>query len=72
MLDCFISLALTGQENGWVRPHMVGAEEAALQIVNGRHPLQEKRTPTFVANSTKMGQDGPKMIVLSGPNACVS
>ena len=53
-LDCLIAMSLVSSESGWIRP--VITKSGPLDIVNGRHPLQELCVPTFVPNSTLMGR----------------
>ena len=40
-----------------------------LEIVNGRHPLQEKTVIPFIPNNTCMGEKGGRVHLLSGPNS---
>ena len=67
-LDCLLALALVAKENDWCRPSM--NEEETMIIREGRHPLQEKCVSTFVSNSTFMGGEHDKLMILTGPNAC--
>ena len=67
-LDCLLALALVAKENDWCRPSM--NEEETMIIRDGRHPLQEKCVSTFVSNSTFLGGEHDKLMILTGPNAC--
>ncbi|EGG14783.1 mutS like protein [Cavenderia fasciculata] len=51
-LDCFISLALASKELNFVKPTI--NNEHRINIVNGRHPLQEICVQTFIPNDTKI------------------
>lgn len=49
-LDCLLALAQGAREYNLCRPHMT--EENTIQIQAGRHLLQERTVPTFIANDT--------------------
>ncbi|GES81967.1 MutS family protein MSH5 [Rhizophagus clarus] len=51
-LDCLLSLAESARKFKYCRPHLVN--ENILEIVKGRHPLQELCVDIFVANDTKI------------------
>ncbi|KAF9193313.1 MutS protein msh5 [Haplosporangium sp. Z 11] len=53
-LDVLVSLAQVARTRNYKRPVMT--DRNILQIVNGRHPLQELVVPSFVTNDTLMGE----------------
>ncbi|KAG0248875.1 MutS protein msh5 [Mortierella polycephala] len=53
-LDVLMSLAHAARMRNYKRPVMT--DRNILQIVNGRHPLQELVVPSFVTNDTLMGE----------------
>ena len=74
-LDCLLSFAYTAMEQTWVRPEIL--VDGGLEIIDGKHPLQQLTIPTFVPNTTSMGATSSggeanqgKVVVLTGPNAC--
>nr|XP_027127123.1 DNA mismatch repair protein MSH5-like isoform X5 [Coffea arabica] len=64
-LDCFLSLALVARQNNYVRP--IVTAENLLDILNGRHVLQEMTVDTFIPNDTKILHDG-RVNIITGPN----
>jgi DNA mismatch repair protein MutS len=68
-LDVLCGLAEVAVYQGYCRPEVVESRE--IKIIDGRHPVVEQSLPTgfFVPNSTKMGQESPDLVVLTGPNA---
>ncbi|GMH05755.1 hypothetical protein Nepgr_007595 [Nepenthes gracilis] len=64
-LDCLLSLALVARQNNFVQP--VLTTEATLDILNGRHVLQEMTVDTFIPNDTKI-LDAGKIHIITGPN----
>ncbi len=66
-LDVFAALAATATEGQYARPEM--ADEFALRITGGRHPVVERALDgqTFVPNDLHMDPDGALQI-LTGPN----
>lgn len=67
-LDCIVSLAGCAADLNFVRPEIVGAEEGVIEILNGRHPLQELIVNNeFIPNDTMMDNTNRVMIV-TGPN----
>jgi len=66
-LDVFASLAQVAAERGYVRPTFV--EESRIAVKDGRHPVVEALLGTaFVPNDLRIEPDGPRFIVLTGPN----
>lgn len=72
-LDYVLALASVAIDHDWRQPHIVPLGE--IKIVGGRHPLVEETCSAlgrpFVPNFTNLGaNEGAKIAVLSGPNAC--
>ncbi len=67
-LDCTLAFAACALDNKYVRPDVVPAEENCIQILNGRHPLQEiVMDSTFIPNSTNLDSEN-RVNVITGPN----
>lgn len=64
VLDVLCSLAKTAAEHNYVRPQLV--DDKVLHIKNGRHPVVEQLTKSFIANDILL-HDG-EMMILTGPN----
>mmetsp|Transcript_27036 Transcript_27036/g.64161 ORF Transcript_27036/g.64161 Transcript_27036/m.64161 type:complete len:938 (+) Transcript_27036:223-3036(+) len=65
-LDCILSLAGCAADLNFVKPEIAAEGEGAIQIENGRHPLQELIVD-FIPNDTQMDSDR-RMLVVTGPN----
>ncbi|MHB1004663.1 MAG: DNA mismatch repair protein MutS [Chloroflexota bacterium] len=67
-LDVFAAFAETAVRNGYVRPRLDEGHEIVIE--GGRHPGVELLLPTgaFVPNECRLSNDGPQLIVLTGPN----
>lgn len=66
-LDCFIAMALVAREFNFVRPQLT--DDNVIQIINGRHPLQEMCVSSFVANDVTSGGPFNKVSVITGLNS---
>ena len=66
-LDCLISLTNAARKYRYSRPTMT--TENVLKITQGRHALLEQVTDTFIPNDITLNCDGPRLILLTGPNA---
>ncbi len=67
-LDVLASFAEVAGARGYVRPTMTEPGEA-IRIDGGRHPVVEAVSDDpFVANDTRLGDDDPRMVILTGPN----
>ncbi|KAK3906216.1 muts domain V-domain-containing protein [Staphylotrichum tortipilum] len=79
-LDSMLALALAAEKYNWVAPTMTCSN--ILDIVGGRHPLQELLVPSFVPNDCTLAGGygrgvwddpnegrGPSMMILTGPNS---
>ncbi|MBI3980276.1 MAG: DNA mismatch repair protein MutS [Chloroflexi bacterium] len=65
--DALRSLALVAAERAWVCPQV--DESGAVEIDGGRHPVLERLLgAACVANDVRLGGDGPRLLVLTGPN----
>ncbi|KZV16500.1 hypothetical protein F511_10112 [Dorcoceras hygrometricum] len=64
-LDCLSSLALVARQNNYARPILTS--ENMLDILNGRHVLQEMIVDTFIPNDTKILDEG-RINIITGPN----
>ena len=65
-LDVLCSLADVAAKKGWVRPEVV--EEYDLHIIEGRHPVVEALTSSFVPNDLVLNEH-TYLLLLTGPNA---
>ncbi|XP_073153952.1 DNA mismatch repair protein MSH5 isoform X6 [Henckelia pumila] len=64
-LDCLSSLALVARQNNYARPILTS--ENMLDILNGRHVLQEMTVDTFIPNDAKILDEG-RINIITGPN----
>ncbi|KAK4315226.1 hypothetical protein Pmani_013532 [Petrolisthes manimaculis] len=67
MLDCLLSFSVVARECGWVQPELT--RSPVLEVRDGRHPLHELCTPTFVSNPIVSGGSHPSITLITGPNA---
>lgn len=68
-VDCLLSMAACAEEYRYVRPCI--NDSLTLEIVNGRHPVIERRLPpgeTYVANSVTLDCDTRQIMMITGPN----
>lgn len=68
-LDFYLSMASVAEEYNYVRPMVNDSLE--LKIVNGRHPVIERRLPpgdVYVANSVTLDCDNQQIMMITGPN----
>ncbi len=67
MLDCLVSLAAVAKENKYCRPEI--AEDGALEIEEGRHPVVEAISKErFVPNDCTLDNDASRTMIITGPN----
>lgn len=66
--DVLASLAEVSVRRRYCRPKVV--EQDVLEVVEGRHPVVESASSSFVPNDLALGTrvDGPRCIILTGPN----
>jgi DNA mismatch repair protein MutS len=67
-LDVFAALAEVADRHGYVRPEVHDGDE--ILIEGGRHPVVEAALgpERFVANDCRLGGEGPRIALLTGPN----
>lgn len=67
-VDAFASLALTAEQNGYVRPTI--NQKGTIDIKEGRHPVVEKmmRGDLFVSNDTLLDHKKNRVNIITGPN----
>ena len=66
-LDVLASLAEAATRFDYVKPRLSPGEE--LAYAEGRHPIMERvLAEPFVPNDLAMGEGGPRLFVLTGPN----
>jgi DNA mismatch repair protein MutS len=67
ILDTLAALAEVSSRHNYVKPRMTTGDE--LSFVEGRHPVMERvLVEPFVANDLRMGEDVPRLFILTGPN----
>ena len=66
-LDVLAALAEASCLYGYVKPRI--SREDELVYLEGRHPVMERLLPDpFVGNDLRLGADGPRLQILTGPN----
>ena len=65
-LDCLISLAMAAHEHYFREPEIV--EENVVEIIEGRHPIQELCVPQFIPNDINFSGDSGFVKFITGPN----
>jgi DNA mismatch repair protein MutS len=67
MLDVLASLAEVACRFNYVKPRV--SDEDELTYVEGRHPVMERLLQEpFVANDLALGDEAPRLFILTGPN----
>jgi DNA mismatch repair protein MutS len=66
VLDVLCSFAEVAAKKGWVRPEV--SEAYDIRITEGRHPVVETLTGSFVPNDLQLDED-QYLLLLTGPNA---
>ncbi|MCL4800383.1 MAG: DNA mismatch repair protein MutS [Burkholderiales bacterium] len=64
-LDVLAGAAGTAVERGWCRPEF--ADDPAIEIEGGRHPVVEAEVDDFIANDARLGPTR-RMLLVTGPN----
>lgn len=66
--DFLVSLAVSAKRQNYVMPKI--DDGAAIDIVNGRHPVLERLTlgERFIPNDVEMDLESARMLVITGPN----
>ena len=66
-LDVLASLASAACRHDYVKPRVSRGDE--IHYREGRHPVMERVLPEpFVANDLRMGDEEPRLFILTGPN----
>lgn len=65
-LDVLCALAEVAAKKGWVQPEV--SEEYGIYISEGRHPVVEALTGSFVPNDLTLDEN-TRLLLLTGPNA---
>jgi DNA mismatch repair protein MutS len=66
-LDVLGSLAEAASRYDYVKPRVSRDDELVYR--EGRHPMMERLLPDpFVANELSLGEDAPRLVILTGPN----
>ena len=68
-LDCLGGFAQLAKENTYVRPEI--NDSATLEIIEGRHPVIEKRLPlgeSYITNDVLLDREQQQIIMITGPN----
>jgi DNA mismatch repair protein MutS len=66
-LDVLAALAEVACRYGYVKPRVSRDDEVVY--LEGRHPVMERvLSEAFVANDLRLGSDGPRLQILTGPN----
>ena len=66
LLDLLCAFAEVASKKGWVQPQI--SQDYALSITQGRHPVLETQTETFVPNDLSL-DERTHLLLLTGPNA---
>ncbi|KAG2191032.1 hypothetical protein INT46_006368 [Mucor plumbeus] len=67
-LDCLLSLTTTASQSDYVKPVFNAEEdETKIEVIDGRHPIVERLTNTYVPNDIQFSGD-KKAMILTGPN----
>lgn len=64
-LDVLVALASHAQRNQWCKPQL--AEQAGIDIAQGRHPVVENAIERFIANDCRLTSDR-RLLLITGPN----
>ena len=68
-IDFILSMADAAADNGYVRP--VVDDSTSLEIIEGRHPVIEKRLPPgepYISNTVRLDCDRNQIMMITGPN----
>uniref|UniRef100_A0A1B6CQJ5 DNA mismatch repair proteins mutS family domain-containing protein n=1 Tax=Clastoptera arizonana TaxID=38151 RepID=A0A1B6CQJ5_9HEMI len=66
-LDCLLAFSFVARDYNFVCPELVDGR--IIEIIKGRHPLQELCTMSFVPNDTVSNDEQGVVKLLTGPNA---
>lgn len=68
-LDCLSGFATLAIENNYSKP--IFTDDFSLEIIEGRHPVIEKRLPIgvdYITNDVYLDRDKQQIIMITGPN----
>ena len=68
-LDCLLNFSLIAKQHQYVRPTL--AEEAVIDIKEGRHPVIERLMPAeedYIPNDVFLDQESQQIMIITGPN----
>ena len=68
-IDCLLSFAKSSEEHCYVRPVM--ADDDAIDIHSGRHPVIETQLPigeSYVPNDVQLDTEQQQIMMITGPN----
>ncbi|KAF2077332.1 hypothetical protein CYY_001335 [Polysphondylium violaceum] len=65
-LDCIFSLSTISKDMNFVKPEIT-TQHSIIDIINGKHPLQELCLPIFIPNDTYLNNE-KSIVIISGPN----
>lgn len=67
-LDCLLSLTITASQSNYSKPVFnTDEQETKIKVVDGRHPIVERLSSTYVPNDIDFG-GSQKAMILTGPN----
>ncbi|KAF1803060.1 muts domain V-domain-containing protein [Mucor lusitanicus] len=67
-LDCLLSLTITASQLDYVKPVFnTDEQETKIKVVDGRHPIIERLSSTYVPNDIDFS-GSQKAMILTGPN----
>ncbi|XP_039278184.1 DNA mismatch repair protein MSH5-like [Nilaparvata lugens] len=62
-------MAQVAKQNGYCRPELIDSEDQLIEIVDGRHPLQEMYVDNFICNDTSSSREAGLVKIIMGPNS---
>ncbi|RZF43917.1 hypothetical protein LSTR_LSTR007253 [Laodelphax striatellus] len=68
-LDCLLAMAQVAKQNGYCRPELIDSDNQLIEIVDGRHPLQEMYVDSFISNDTLSSRETGLVKIIMGPNS---
>ena len=67
-MDCLLNFSLIAKQHQYVRPTL--AEEAVIDIKEGRHPVIERLMPAeedYIPNDVFLDQESQQIMIITGP-----
>jgi len=70
MIDVFVSLSMSAQQNNYIRPLILDSSAGRLDIERLRHPCIENQPDieNYVPNDILMSKNSKKFYIITGPN----